>query len=346
MKISFYSESSSLMSNHLFRNPNTQSGTGDNLLLPFIRLKEIANQKGVECATTDIMPIEKFDAFVFLEMPDTSNVLLQTAKTAGKPCHLIICENHFIRKSNGDFARYQEFDRVFTYNDDVIDGKQVLKLNYAFDLPKSITEIKESKEKLAVMICSNHKRDIKHLVYAKRRETINWFQENQPDSFDLYGLGWERGALPFQTKPVLQRLLRGIGLLRMFPLKKYSSWRGRVLRKSDVLGKYRFGFCYENTTEIPGYITEKIFDVMMSGTVPVYLGPKNANRHIPKECFIDRSKFPDHISLYSYLSNMAETRYNEYLEAIHGFLSSESSYEFSIDCFVDRILNTLIDRRC
>jgi hypothetical protein len=333
------------MRNYMLRQPNPTSGTGDNLFLPFVKLKEVASQFGVECATIDTLPVKTFDAFVFCELPDSSNRAFKEARESGKPCYLIISENHFLHRPNRDFERYQEFDRVFTYNDDVVDGDQVQKLNYAFDLPKSITEIKESKEKLAVMICSNHKRDIKHLVYAKRRETINWFQENQPDSFDLYGLGWERGALPFQTKPVLQRLLRGIGLLRMFPLKKYSSWRGRVLRKSDVLGKYQFGFCYENTTEIPGYITEKIFDVMMSGTVPVYLGPENANRHIPKECFIDRSKFPDHMSLYSYLSNMAETRYNEYIEAIHGFLSSESSYEFSIDCFVDRILGTLIGRR-
>ena len=185
------------------------------------------------------------------------------------------------------------------------------------------------------MICSNHKRDVKHLVYATRRESINWFQDNHPEAFDLYGLGWGKGAFAFQTKPQLQRTLRRFGLLRLFPRKKYSSWRGKVARKRDVLGKYRFGFCYENTAEISGYITEKIFDVMMAGTVPVYLGPENASTHIPQECFIDRSKFPDHASLYSYLSEMTETRYNQYLEAIHGFLSSERSYEFSIDCFVD-----------
>ena len=333
------------MQNHMFLYPNTTSGAGDNLLLPYIRLKEVAEQQGIECMTVDTLPLGDFDAFVFCEMPFASNSVFQMAKEKGKHCFLLISENHFLWKANADFQRYQEFDRVFTYNDDVIDGEQVLKLNYAFDLPKSIAEIKASKEKLAVMICSNHKRDIKHLIYAKRRETINWFQDYQPDSFDLYGLGWERGALPFQTKPALQRLLRSIGLLRIFPSKKYSSWRGKVLRKSDVLGKYRFGFCYENTTGIQGYITEKIFDVMMAGTVPVYLGPQNASRYIPEECFIDRSKFPDHMSLYSYLSDMTETRYKEYLEAINGFLSSVNSYEFSIDCFVDRILSTLIGIR-
>jgi hypothetical protein len=275
-------------------------------------------------------------------MPDASNTIFQAVKKSGKGCYLIICENHFLCKSNGDFGRYQEFERVFTYNDDVVDGEKVLKLNYAFDLPKSISSSNEQKDKLAVMICSNHKRDIKHLVYAQRRETINWFQDNQPDSFDLYGLGWERGALPFQTRPQFQRSLRRIGVLRFFPSKKYPSWRGKVARKRDVLGKYRFGFCYENTSEIPGYITEKIFDVMMAGTVPVYLGPENVSSHIPESCFVNRAEFPDHESLFSYLSEMSAERYAEYREAIQAFISSELSYEFSIDCFVDRILKSLV----
>ena len=344
-KIGFYSNLESQMRNQMFLNPNTASGAGDDLLLPFVRLKEAGIQHRIKFATVDTMPMDSFDGFVFCEMPVTTNPILKAAKSSGKPCYLVVCENHFLCKPNGDFERYHEFDKVFTYNDDVIDSQKVLKLNYAFDLPKFISGHNGQKEKLAVMICSNHKRDVKHLVYEKRRETINWFQDNQPDAFDLYGLNWGTGACAFQARPQLQRSLRRFGLLRLFPRKKYPSWRGRVARKRDVLGKYQFGFCYENTTEIAGYITEKVFDVMMAGTVPVYLGPKNASRHIPEECFIDRSKFSDHASLYSYLSEMTETRYNEYLEAIHGFLSSESSYEFSIDCFVDRILNTLIEGR-
>jgi hypothetical protein len=342
MKIGFYSPSESQMRNQMFLDANTVSGAGDDLLLPFVILREVALQQGVQCATVDTLPLESFDAFVFCEMPEASNSILKAAKVSGKPCFVIICENHFLYRANRDFGRYQEFERVFTYNDDVVDGEKVLKLNYAFDLPKSISSSNEQKDKLAVMICSNHKRDIKHLVYAQRRETINWFQDNQPDSFDLYGLGWERGTLPFQTRPQVQRSLRRVGLLRFFPSKKYPSWCGKVARKRDVLGKYRFGFCYENTSEIPGYITEKIFDVMMAGTVPVYLGPENAGRHIPESCFVNRAEFPDHESLFSYLSEMPEEHYAEYREAIQAFISSELSYEFSIDCFVDHILKTLV----
>jgi len=332
------------MENKMFIDPNAASGAGDDLFLPLVRLRQAASRLGSECATVDTLPLEAFDAFVCCDLPDSTDVTLRTLRGTGKPCYVLIFENHFLWKNNGDFSRYKEFNRVFTYNDEVVDGEKVIKLNYAFDLPKTIAGLNAQKHKLAVMICSNHKRDVKHLVYADRRETITWFQDHQPDAFDLYGLNWDKGVPPFQAQPMFQRLLRRIGLLRFFPRKRYASWRGKVARKRDVLGNYRFGFCYENTTEILGYITEKIFDVMMAGTVPVYLGPENAKRHIPAACFVNRAEFPDHTSLYTYLSTMTDERYSKYLEAINAFISSKSSYEFSIDCFVDRILSTIIKK--
>jgi hypothetical protein len=342
MKIGFYSPHEGQMMNRMFIDPNAASGAGDDLFLPLVRLRQAALLMGVECATVDTHPIDAFDAYVCCDIPNTADVMLRTLRGTGKPCYALIFENHFLWSNNGDFARYKEFDRVFTYNDAVVDGQTVIKLNYAFDLPKSIAGLNAHKDKLAVMICSNHKRDVKHLVYADRRDTINWFQDHQPSAFDLYGLNWDKGVPLFQAQPNFQKLLRRIGMLRFFPRKRYASWRGKVARKRDVLGKYRFGFCYENTTEIPGYITEKIFDVMMAGTVPVYLGPENAKRHIPEACFVNRAEFTDHASLYEYLSTMTEERYSGYLRAIDAFLSKKSSYEFSIECFVERILGTLI----
>lgn len=333
------------MQNRMFLDPNAASGAGDDLLLPFVRLREAAARHGAECATVDMLPIGSFDAFVYCDIPLASDQTYLSLRRLSKPCYAIITENHFLWKANGEHGRYNEFDRIFTYNDDVVDGDRVLKLNYAFDLPRSIANLRSKKEKLAVMICSNHKRDVKHLVYADRRDTIEWFQDHAPDDFDLYGLGWDLGTLALQSRPRLQRTLRRLGLLRFFPRKLYPSWRGSVGRKRDVLGKYRFGFCYENTAGIPGYITEKIFDVMMAGSVPVYLGPANVTQHIPCTCFVNRTDFTDHAALHAHLSGMSEETYSGHLDAIDAFLSTRQSHAFSIDCFVDRLLTTILGER-
>lgn len=41
--------------------------------------------------------------------------------------------------------------------------------------------------------------------------------------------------------------------------------------KQLVLGNYAFHFAAENSNE-PGYVTEKVYEVLAPGTVPVYLG--------------------------------------------------------------------------
>ena len=337
MKIGFHSVFVDQMGNRLFADPNVASG--DDLLLPFIRLRETALQHGIDCQTADMAELNEFDAFVFCEMPERRNRVLQYAKQNGKPVFLIIMENYFIRKENANRRRYKEFDAVFTYDDMALNGAHVVKINYAFDLPCSINQSIEHKQKLAVMIFSNSKRDRKNLIYAQRRDTIHWFEKNHPDDFDLYGFGWDRGTAPFQSYPVFQRVLRLAGILKILPRRKYPSWKGCVVRKRDVLSKYRFGFCYENTDKIPGFVTEKIFDVMLAGTVPVYLGAENTGCHIPQTCFINRACFKDHEALYAYITNMSDSEYMTYLQNIQAFLSSDRSSEFSIATFVRTLLS-------
>ena len=62
--------------------------------------------------------------------------------------------------------------------------------------------------------------------------------------FDLYGIGWEKELV----------------------------YKGYIKDKFDTISRYKFNFCLENFYGFRGYITEKIFDAMLAGTVPVYYG--------------------------------------------------------------------------
>ena len=57
-----------------------------------------------------------------------------------------------------------------------------------------------------------------------------------------------------------------------------------------MLRKYRFSFCLENSIT-NGYISEKIFDCLYAGVIPLYLGAPNINNYVNKYCFIDLRKF-------------------------------------------------------
>jgi len=45
-----------------------------------------------------------------------------------------------------------------------------------------------------------------------------------------------------------------------------------VGHKKPIMEQYKFSIYHENARNIPGYITEKIFDSFFAGCVPVYWG--------------------------------------------------------------------------
>ncbi len=113
-------------------------------------------------------------------------------------------------------------------------------------------------------------------LYSERIRAIRWFEKNQPSQFDLYGKGWDLTLPPNLSpfRPVLQPLYDLV-----FP--HYPSYRGGITSKRAILKHYKFSICYENARDIPGYITEKIFDCFFAGCVPVYLGASNVTDYIP-----------------------------------------------------------------
>lgn len=104
---------------------------------------------------------------------------------------------------------------------------------------------------------------------------------------------------------------------------------------------YKFSFAYENIRDIPGYVTEKIFDCFQAGSVPIYWGASNVDVYIPKNCFIAREDFESDAALYEYLVNMTEQEHTRYLDNIRAFLSSEQAQLFSPENFI-RIFMDLI----
>ena len=125
--------------------------------------------------------------------------------------------------------------------------------------------------------------------------------------------------------------------------RKFPSYRGRVESKNEALQKYKFSICYENARGIPGYITEKIIDCLVAGCVPVYWGAPNIADHIPKEAFIDFTRFNDYKSLYHCLRNMPENEYAGYLGAINKFLGGEKAQAFSAEYFAEQVSSRILE---
>lgn len=319
------------------------SPIGDNLFLPFVRLAEQLKGEGIELHTVDMLPLEEFDAFYFFDMPGKkTEKFFRYAKAHGKPTILHVWENHFIARGNARFDRYADFDAVLTYNDDAVRDFGCTKVNYGIDFPPDVPEgLSFADRKFAVMISAPMKRHIPGNVSYLRLRTLDFYAKSHPNQMDLYGRGWDRGVYRFQDRPEIFRFTHALFLDKLLPRVRYPFWKGPCVRKRDVLGNYRFVYCYENTDKIPGYITEKIFDVLMSGSVPIYLNHAATEANIPSSCYVNRAKFESDTELYRYLSVMTNDEWNAIRQAGRDFLRCEALPVFGIMRFVDDVSDVI-----
>jgi len=220
----------------------------------------------------------------------------------------VIEENH-LKKFHGCFSK------VFTFNDDLVDNKKYYKFSYP-EAHKMIDNILSFNEKkLLCLVASDKYSDFKDELYSKRREAIRYFEEYAKDDFDLYGYNWN--------------------------IEQYPSYKGQIQNKIAVVKRYKFSICFENNKNINGYITEKIFQCFESGNIPIYLGAENILDYIPKGCFIDFRNFKNFNELYIYLKTMEEEEYQNYLENIRNFLSSQMAKPFTSQYFQNTMKKAL-----
>lgn len=158
-------------------------------------------------------------------------------------------------------------------------------------------------------------------IYSERLKAIEYFSAKE--SFDFYGRGW--GKISFNSKK--EKSIK-------------NSYKGEIDDKQIILQKYKFAFCFENSI-FPGYVTEKIFDAMFAGSVPIYLGAPDIKKYIPSSCFIDLRDFKNYDDLYNYISAIKEDKYNEYLISIKKFIASDDYYKFSQESFAETILTII-----
>jgi len=303
----------------------------DNCLYGFYLLKERFRKNGIDLSTQDINLPSKSQFIIYNEMPKIKDIF------SGKNNYLLIFESKIVRPDNWNVENHKYFKKIFTWDDNLVDSKKYLKINYPHKIPKDLDYDMSKKEKLCTMVASHKFKKHPLELYTERIRAIRWFEQNHHEDFDLYGIGWDK----YYFKGILSRLNR-FDMLTKFLKPRYPSYRGAVKLKREVLQKYKFAICYENARDIPGYITEKIFDCFFAGCVPVYRGASNVTDYIPQDTFIDKRNFKNYDELYSYLKNISDKEYMGYLDAIKSFIKSDKIYPFSAECFAGMIVNEIV----
>ncbi|QOP41462.1 glycosyltransferase family 10 domain-containing protein [Sulfurimonas marina] len=325
--------------NVIFDKDNEQNR--DNIFNKYIELRKELRKYNFDLSTNDINSIEDSELIFYFDMP---NRLPDNDKV--KNSYLVLRESEIIRSDNYIKDKHKYFSKIFTWHDELVDDIKYFKLNFSHLFPKNINKNLSKKEKLCTLIAGNKKVSHPLELYSKRVEAIRWFEKNHPNDFDLYGIGWDKYRF---SGPIFIRAFNRIPyfpeLFAKITGQSYRSYKGTVDNKKETMEKYRFSICYENAKDIPGYITEKIFDSFFAGCVPVYWGANNILDYVPKECFIDFRDFTSYEELYKFIKNMSNEEYMRYLENIEKYLNSEKSFQFQGKGFAQKISSVLFEEK-
>jgi alpha-1,3-fucosyltransferase 10 len=86
--------------------------------------------------------------------------------------------------------------------------------------------------------------------------------------------------------------------------------------KLRLIGRHKFTLAFENSIAVD-YVTEKLYDALVAGSVPVYLGAPNVRDLAPADgCLIDATDFAGPAALAAYLNhlNADDAAYARYLD--------------------------------
>ena len=121
------------------------------------------------------------------------------------------------------------------------------------------------------------------------------------------------------------RIEYAIAMMSMMRIDSYGRFlNNRQLAQADhgpetklaTIKRYKFCLCLENALEVD-YVTEKFYDPLLAGTVPVYRGAPNIDQFSPGEnAFINANDFSGPNELCAYLTelNRDEQAYRRFFQ--------------------------------
>lgn len=239
----------------------------------------------------------------------------------GRPRVLLALEGVMHAPDNCNPEARRHFERILTWYDALLEPGRTVK----FCVPQPprwppVEPVPFARRKLLASISANKRVKNPLELYTERRRALARLARALPDGFDFYGMGWEGTRLG-----------------------RSPCFRGEAREKAQVYARYRFALVYENA-QVPGYVSEKIFDAMRSGCVPVYLGAPNVEAYVPADCFVDRRRFPSDAALAEHLAAVSEAEHRRRLDAIRSYLSGPAFEPFLVTSLADAIAKAVEGR--
>jgi len=174
-----------------------------------------------------------------------------------------------------------------------------------------------------VFISANKVSPTSNSNYKLRRKIAKQMSSTE---IDIYGDLWNSSLY----KKICHRLVVGFYALKtgFFPnmveiygglFSKYSNYVSAPLDKHIVIEKYKFSLVIENSFE---YCSEKLFDAIINGSIPIYVGPKNSQIELPENLYFWCNGSVDEIR--NFVSTITPKKVDDMLKSMDNFIQSKN----------------------
>jgi len=216
------------------------------------------------------------DIIICMDWKRSSGRLIKKAKDRGIPAILVKSEPSVVILGHSNSAIDSMFDKVIEI------GRPKAEPLIKYPISWSLDFFDNAKRLDRAVAVSAHKFSfVSGELYSLRSEAYS-----KLDYLDLFGVGWERSFLANLLKMAreLQIALRGNVRLLSFGCfrnlrNKPLNFIGETENKLRSMSRYRVALVIENSAE---YMSEKLVDSILAGTIPVYVGPSLQSFGIPK----------------------------------------------------------------
>ncbi|MDD4962493.1 MAG: glycosyltransferase family 10 [Gallionella sp.] len=302
----------------------------DGQLLPFHRLREQMTHQGISVHTADYLfksveqstqqnryyslgllehyeqvsqkGLAHLSAFVIMEPPVVAPLLY-----AALPKLTAVFDRVYVHNTTGD-----------GYSLEGVDASKLHKLYWPIPHNDVIEPYWGNQKRMKRVVVINGS----HNPRARTRELYStriWAMAelSKLNVVDLYGMGWEK----WWTRSALwwPYWRNRNALMRIF--------KGKCASKFEVLQNYQFCLCFENMW-MDGYITEKIFDCLYAGTIPLYMGAPDISKYIPSEVFVDCRQYATWTEMWTDIAAMPPEKIEAMRQAGRAFLQSNPATKF------------------
>lgn len=333
-------------------NTSFSDGTRENGNRRFVEFLKELKKENIDCELYNKNNIKTYDLIIFCEIPNILRlfifkirnvfykkkvILLIEESPVARPRHILLIPRLFdevLLNSEIKGFKFRNYKTTCFSLASLPNKREIIKQK------KFI--LNEERVNKVLYIGANKSALNKKSSYKTRIKFVRILSKYK-DFFCLYGQNWERRQIPMDL-PFLNIIskLKTINyifnkFINISYLKIYS--KGKLNSKIKTQNKYDFSLAIEPYLGHPISILEKIFDPMLSGSIPLYYGPVNIS--IPKGCYIrldDQTNFEKKINI---LKNISHNEKKILRQNIYSFLISKQADRYRYSSFSKFLINKI-----